>query len=114
MNLAAGIKEMRSVAQRLMAWADDLEKNSAEAEKTAEPAAAPEPAASVPSVPSRTELKGFLAKLCAAGYSAQVKALIASYGAASLSGVPEEALGDLWNAALLIGPEEEEGENNAG
>jgi uncharacterized Zn finger protein (UPF0148 family) len=48
-------------------------------------------------------------KLCAAGYAPQVKALIASYGAASLSGVPAEALGDLMDAARLLG-----GEENAG
>lgn len=116
-NLAAGIREMRSVAKRLMAWADDLEKNGGAAEPDAVPdvgnaVAAPVVPAAVPAVPAapavptRAEVKGFLAKLCASGYSAQVKALIASYGATSLSGVPEEALGDLWNAALLIGQED--------
>lgn len=94
-NLAAGIREMRSVAKRLMAWAEDLEKNSGDASGDA--------------APTRAEVKGLLAKLCAAGHSAQVKALIASCGVSSLSGVPEDALGDLWNAALLL-----EGEEDAG
>lgn len=121
-NLAAGIREMRSVAKRLMAWADDLEKNSGVADPDAGAASAGDSASApagvavadsgsavgsaAPAVPTRAEVKGFLAKLCASGYSAQVKALIASYGATSLSGVSEEALGDLWNAALLIGQED--------
>lgn len=125
-NLAAGIREMRSVAKRLMAWADDLEKNSGTGgvEAVEEAAVGSDAVAAVggagagavgcgdasgDAVPTRAEVKGFLAKLCAAGHSAQVKALIASCGVTSLSGVPEDALGDLWNAALLL-----EGEEDAG
>ena len=122
-NLAAGIREMRSVAKRLMAWADDLEKNSGTGGVEAvEGAAVGSDAVAAPdvgvsagvgiadsAVPTRAEVKGLLAKLCAAGHSAQVKALIASCGVTSLSGVPEDALGDLWNAALLL-----EGEEDAG
>ena len=94
-NLAAGVKEMRSVAKKLLAWADDLEKASA-------PAAPPTLAA----------VKKFLSEKCAAGYSAQVQELIASFGAKTLSGVPEGSLGALLDAALLLG---EEGEDaNAG
>ena len=106
-NLAAGIREMRSVAKRLMAWADDLEKNSGTGGVEAVEGAAVGIADSA--APTRAEVKGLLAKLCAAGHSAQVKALIASCGVTSLSGVPEDALGDLWNAALLL-----EGEEDAG
>ena len=157
-KLAAGVKEMRSVAKRLTTWADDLEKlltsnepevnedadcmavpavaaslpdsapvvggDSAETVKQAAPAEAPAAPAKEPAVPAEAsaapvkapsarptlaEVKNFLTKLCAAGYAPQVKALIASYGAASLSGVPAEALGDLMDSARMLG-----GEENAG
>lgn len=128
-ELSAGVAEMRSVAQRLLDWADDLERSFRKkemvqeeaVEEAAEAAAetAPEtppdenPAAAVAEEPvTRAGVKNFLTKLCASGYSAQVKALIASYGVASLSAVPEEALGELLDAALLIG--EEEGNGHAG
>lgn len=144
-NLAAGVKEMRSVAKRLLAWADDLEKagqNQEEPENADSPAipavAAPagggsdhgkpvetvkeaqasKPAETVKKAPAPKappkldEVKAFLTKKCAAGYSAQVKALIASFGASSLSGVPAESLAALMEAAQLLG---EEGEDaNAG
>ena len=122
-DLRAGIKEMRSVAQRLLTWAEDMEKSLAsdvpgaategkQAAVVDEKAAAkentvPEKAKTV--VPSRGAVKVLLTKLCAAGYSAQVKALIASFGAASLSAVPEEALGDLWDAAQLLGGDADAG-----
>lgn len=118
-NLAAGVKEMRSVAKRLLAWADDMEKagkneevetvKEAQASKSAETVKkAPAPKAP----PKLDEVKAFLTKKCAAGYSAQVKALIASFGASSLSGVPTESLAALMEAAQLLG---EEGEDaNAG
>ena len=90
-NLAAGVKEMRSVAKKLLAWADDLEK------------------ASAPAVPQTlAAVKEFLSEKCAAGYSAQVQALIASFGAKTLSGVPEGSLGALLDAALLLGEEGED------
>lgn len=136
-KLAAGVKEMRSVAKRLTTWADDLEKlltsENSEVSEDAGGSAASAVAASVPdrdpvvggdsaeavkpvapaeapvAPPTLAEVKNFLTKLCAAGYAPQVKALIASYGAASLSGVPAEALGDLMDAARLLG-----GEENAG
>ena len=129
-DLSAGVAKMRSVAQMLLDWADDLEeavrKNEPETvreEVTEEvtekvPAEVPEtkpdesPAAVVNEPVTRAGVKNYLTKLCASGYSAQVKALIASYGVTSLSAVPEEALPDLWDAALLIG--EEEGNSHAG
>ena len=131
-NLAAGAKEMRSVAKRLLAWADDLEKSLAPAEEAPEdenPPAASEVTASEaapaecgeaaetvkdPELPTLSQVKAFLTEKCAAGYSARVKALIASFGATTLSEVPAESLGDLLDAALLIGQEEEEGEDRAG
>ena len=131
-NLAAGAKEMRSVAKKLLAWADDLEKAGKKegAEDAGTPStpdvAAPaadgaaggkpakavkeEPAPDAP--PTLAAVKKFLSEKCAAGYSAQVQALIASFGAKTLSGVPEGSLGALLDAALLLG---EEGEDaNAG
>ncbi len=130
-NLAAGAKEMRSVAKRLLAWADDLEKSLAPAEMPEDenPPAASEGTASEaapaecgelaeavkdPAPPTLSQVKAFLTEKCAAGYSARVKALIASFGATTLSEVPAESLGDLLDAALLIGQEEEEGEDRAG
>ena len=124
-ELSAGVAEMRSVAQRLLDWADDLERSFRKKEMVKEEAAevaaeavpetcpAENPAAAVAEEPvTRAGVKNYLTKLCASGYSAQVKALIASYGVASLSAVPEEALGELLDAALLIG--EEEGNDHAG
>ena len=106
-KLAAGVREMRSVAKRLTTWADDLEKLlTSENSEVSEDAGG---SADTPTPPTLAEVKNFLTKLCAAGYAPQVKALIASYGAASLSGVPAEALGDLMDAARLLG-----GEENAG
>ena len=123
-NLAAGVKEMRSVAKRLLAWADDLEKAGKNEEEPGKPvetvkeAQASKSAETVkealtPKTPPKLdEVKAFLTKKCAAGYSAQVKALIASFGASSLSGVPAESLAALMEAAQLLG---EEGEDaNAG
>lgn len=118
-NLAAGVKEMRSVAKKLLAWADDLEKASAPASPdvaapAAGGAAGGKPAKAVKeetapdAPPTRAAVKEFLSEKCAAGYSAQVQALIASFGAKTLSGVPEGSLGALLDAALLLGEEGEE------
>ena len=133
-NLAAGVKEMRSVAKKLLAWADDMEKaGKGEVQEDVGCPAAPdvaapadsgadhgeppkavkeEPAPAAP--PTLSEVKAFLTKKCAAGYSAQVQALIASFGVSSLSKVPAESLGALLDAALLLGQEESEGEAHAG
>ena len=131
-NLAAGVKEMRSVAKKLLAWADDLEKaGKREVQEDVGCPAAPDVAApdaggaaggkpakamkeeTAPAAPpTLAAVKKFLSEKCAAGYSAQVQALIASFGAKTLSGVPEGSLGALLDAALLLG---EEGEDaNAG
>ena len=112
-DLCAGIEEMRSVAQRLMMWAADLElsekDNPEDYGVTDEGEVFPLPVASDDCGPSRNEIRTLLTKLCAGGYSAQVKALIASFGAASLSAVPEGALGDLWDAAQLLGGDADAG-----
>ena len=112
-ELRAGVEEMRSVARKLMAWASDLEKSfqedapagkpAAEVPVSGEPVAAAVSAVAAVPVPGRAEVKAFLTAKCAAGYSAQVKALIASFGVASLSEVPEECLPALMEAASLLG-----------
>ncbi len=112
-DMRAEIDEMRSVAQRLMTWASDREQSLQKETSAAPlPPAADPPAASVTAatLPSRAEVKAFLTTRCAAGYAAQVKALIASFGVSSLSEVPEESLASLMERASLRG----EGEENAG
>lgn len=103
-NLAAGIQEMRSVAKRLVDWANDLE-TMLEKDAPPEGSVAEEfftdhlPAAGEAGVGeedkpvTRSEVKAFLTSLCAKGFSSQVKALIASFDASALSGVPDEDLG---------------------
>ena len=124
-NLAAGVKEMRSVAKKLLAWADDLEKASAPAAPAVaapadggadrgEPAKAVKEETAPAAPPTFHEIKALLTKKCADGYAAQVKALIASFGVSSLSKVPAEFFGELYDAALLLGQEESEGNANAG
>lgn len=124
-NLAAGVKEMRSVAKKLLAWADDLEKASAPATPAVaapadggadrgEPAKAVKEETAPAAPPTFHEVKALLTKKCADGYAAQVKALIASFGVSSLSKVPAEFFGELYDAALLLGQEENEGNANAG
>ena len=128
-GLRAGIEEMRSVAQRLNQWADDLEasfrdqkapeqevlpaepvqpgkrKKAEEGKKSpgsteAAGAVVPEPEAKPLTLP---EVRAILAEKCAAGFGTQVKALIESYGAASLKGVPPEKYGELLEAVKGLG-----------
>ena len=122
-GLRAGVAEMRSVARRLNQWADDLEASfhdkasdaeevcaaeSVPAEKKkraaksagAEPAAAPEKGKAL----TLPEVRTILAGKCAEGFGTQVKALIESYGAASLKEVPAEKYGELLEAVGALGP----------
>ena len=121
-GLRAGAAEMRSVAQRLNQWADDLEasfqaKASAPPEvdaagtgsagkkkKTADKAAA-EPAAAEEKKAALTlpEVRAVLAEKCAAGFRAQVKALIGSFGVSSLRDVAPEHYAELLEAASGLG-----------
>jgi len=117
-GLRAGVAEMRSVAQKLNQWADDLEasfrdqeaseqevdagkpvpapkKKRAADQASAEPAAAAETGKPAKELP---EVRAVLAKKCAAGFGTQVKALIESYGASSLKGVPPEKYEELLEA----------------
>ena len=122
-SLRAGVAEMRSVAQRLNQWADDLEasfrdpKDPEEKVDAGEPAPAPrkkkaaadkaaaEPAAAEEKGKALTlpEVRSVLAGKCAAGFSTQVKALIESYGAASLKEVPAEKYEELLEAVKGLG-----------
>ena len=151
-SLRAGVAEMRSVAQRLNQWADDLEASFRDPEanevevgeapttasggnfvgaevnrnkrapqcgvapievadagepapahrkkKAAADKAAAEPAAAEEKGKALTlpEVRSVLAGKCAAGFSTQVKALIESYGAASLKEVPAEKYEELLEA----------------
>ena len=127
-GLRAGIAEMRSVAQRLNQWADDLEasfrdQKAAQAEVPAAetvpasgrkkapagkaPAAetAAEPSAAEKKSPALTlpEVRAILAEKCAKGFSTQVKALIESYGVSSLKDVPAEKYEELLEAVRGLG-----------
>lgn len=122
-DLRTGIAEMRSVALRLTRWADDLEASfqdrkasekkmedgkPAAAETKKKPAAAKAPAE--PAAVEKTgktltlpEVRAILADKCAAGFGTQVKALIESYGASSLKGVPAEKYEELLEAVKGLG-----------
>ena len=122
-GLRAGVTEMRSVAQRLIQWADDLEqsfrdqetskkevdagkpasaekKKKAAADKAVAEPAATEKARKTLSLP---EVRAILAEKCAAGFSTQVKALIESYGVSSLKNVPAEKYEELLEAVRGLG-----------
>ena len=121
-GLCAGVAEMRSVAQRLNQWADDLEASfrdketdasevpasvpgPAEKKKTAADSPRNEPAAVKKKGKALTlpEVRAILAEKCAAGFGTQVKALIESYGAASLKGVPADRYEELLEAVKGLG-----------
>ena len=127
-SLRAGVAEMRSVAQRLNQWADDLEasfrnQEAAESEvfaagsvqasgrkkygtgKAAAAKTAPEPAAAEKEKTplSLPEVRAILAEKCAKGFSTQVKALIESYGVSSLKDVPAEHYEALVEAVKELG-----------
>ena len=125
-GLRAGVAEMRSVAQRLMGWADDLERSfqGTEAPEQEVSAAAPvQPgkrkktdegpvsadggeaaAGEVEKKPlSLPEVRAVLAEKCAAGFGTQVKALIESYGVSTLKGVPADRYEELLEAVSGLG-----------
>lgn len=135
-NLREGVEEMRSVAFRLTTWADQLERGflapetrerqvgdakprkSAEGEtaerqtsEAARPADAPgaEPPAAKKPDPALTlpQVRSLLAAKCAAGFAAQVKALIESFGVSALKEVPPEHYAALVAAAEELGREGE-------
>ncbi len=127
-GLRAGISEMRSVAQKLNQWADDLEA-SFQAEKANEPeihAAEPgraekekgtaDPAGSEQAAAPEKgkaftlpEVRAILAEKVREGFGTQVKALIESFGAVTLKGVPPERYGELLEAADRLGGDADAG-----
>jgi hypothetical protein len=127
-GLRAGIAEMRSVAQRLNQWADDLEasfrgEKAPEQEVAAgEPVSAPKEEGAADQAGAESpaaeeagkaltlpEVRAVLAGKCAEGYGTQVKALIESYGVSSLKGVPAEKYGELLEAVGRLGGETDAG-----
>ncbi len=121
-GLRAGVAEMRSVAQRLNQWADELEasfrdqeadvpevpaseQSPAEKGKRAADSPGTEPAAVKKKGKTLTlpEVRAILAEKVAAGFGTQVKALIESYGAASLKGVPADRYEELLEAVKGLG-----------
>ena len=126
-DLRGGIAKMREVAQLLTGWADDLEGSleagkkkkvaadkavvadaapaadvavpAAQAVPVAEPAAPAEPSAP----PSTDEVRAVLAAKCAAGFKAQVQAVINSFGAAKFSEVAQEHYPALLDAVSALG-----------
>ena len=91
-GLRAGAAEMRSVAQKLMEWARDLERSAAENSREVQPdetGGLPGGEASAAAL-TLPEVRKILAEKCAAGFGTQVKALIESYGASTLKEVPAE------------------------
>ena len=122
-GLRAGVTEMRSVAQRLNQWADDLEqlfrdqeaakkemdagkpapaekKKKAAADKAAAEPAAEEKKAAPLTLP---EVRAVLAEKCSKGFSTQVKALIESFGVSTLRDVAPEHYGELLEAVKGLG-----------
>ena len=135
-DLRGSIEKMRDVAQLLNGWADDLEssleagkkKKTAAADKApAEaPAAAPVEAvvetteearvkatakapAETPAPSSPDSVRAVLAAKCAAGYRAQVQALINSFGASKFSEVAPEHYPALLEAVAGLGGDPDAG-----
>ena len=133
-GVRAGIAEMRSVAQRLNQWADDMERSfqareAPPGEAPAADAVQPEPgaekaegpagaggaeaavgkAAEAKKEPTLPEVRAILAGKCAAGFGTQVKALIESYGASSLKEVPAEKYEELLEAVGQLGGDADAG-----
>lgn len=130
-DLRGSIEKMREVAQLLGEWADDMEASLAKKSRKGSDAAAdiaavaaepvvsetpaahpeavpPEPAAP-PRQPVAADVRALLAEKCAAGFRAQVQALINSYGAAKFSEVDPAHYADLVAAASLLGGDSDAG-----
>ena len=87
--------------RRLSLRNDDLEASfrSSEADATEVSASEPGPVSPL----TLPEVRAILAEKCAAGFGTQVKALIESYGASSLKGVPADKYGELLEAVKGLG-----------
>ena len=121
-GLRAKVAETRSAALRLSLLLDELEssfrnseadasevsasgQDSAETEKSVADSASPEPAATPEKgkTLSLPEVRAILAKKVGAGFGNQIKALIESYGVASLKYLPAERYGELLEAVEGLG-----------
>ncbi len=99
-EIALAAQELRAAAQSLASAADSLIRlfrNEEESEKNpeADPAPARKPL-------TLEEVRGILSDLCAKGYGAQVKALIAAHGAKTLKDVNPAEYDELALAAQAI------------
>ena len=124
-DLRGGIEKMREVAQLLNEWADDMEsslikksgrKAAADIAPAEAPAAADEPAADEaavvrkkPEIPAPETVREILGKKCAAGYRAQVQALINSFGAMKFSEVDPAHYPALLEAVESLGGDPDAG-----
>ena len=95
-EMEATIRELRDIASSINDIANCLTGAFSGAEEVA-PAPEPEKALTL------EEVRAILAEKCAAGFAAQVKALIESYGASSLREVPADRYGDLLEAVKGLG-----------
>ena len=95
-EIALVAEELRTAAQSLASAADSLTRLfRSEEEPEAEPAPVRKPL-------TLEEIRGILSDLCARGYGAQVKALIAAHGAKTLKDVNPAEYDDLALAAQVI------------
>ena len=97
-ELSQAIDELRNTAAALTAVADSLTQLFSDEEPTTE-----EPA---PKPITKEEVRAELAAKSAAGYGAQVRALLKRYGAAQLSAVNPDDYASLLLEAQAIGTEE--------
>ncbi len=107
-DLRGSIMKMREVAQLLTGWADDME-SSLEAGKKKKAEAAAEPAAPPAADLTYEGVRGVLSAKCAAGFRAQVQAVINSFGAEKLSGVAPEHYPALLEMVADLGGEDHAG-----
>ena len=100
-ELSQTVEELRTAAQALISAADSLTRlfSSAEPAETTKPERKPL---------TLEELRGILSDMCAKGFSAQVKALITSYGAKTLKDVAPADYDDLALAAQALGEAKED------
>ena len=103
-ELSQTVEELRTAAQALISAAESLTRlfNSAESTESAEPAKPERKPLSL------EEVRGILSDMCAKGFSAQVKALIASYGAKTLKDVAPADYENLVLAAHALGEAKED------
>ncbi len=103
-ELSQTVEELLTAAQALISAADSLTRLF----NSEEPAEPTEPAKPERKPLTLEEVRGILSDMCAKGFSAQVKALIASYGAKTLKDVAPTDYDDLALAAQALGEAKED------